>query len=287
MIRTWPPVRAARALDRARCIVPRGRLVRGPWRVPGGRLAVAPGARSVGRWPCLVRPGAWSVGRDPCDLVRDLVAELRDLVRDLVRDPWRVRPGGPRPWRVRLVAWPTVPGPRPPVPGPRPPPPGPKNGPGRVLRGLLPDFTLSVVPKTVFLFQENRPPSRKTRFGLAIFRGTNTIRSMKTTCSKCGQPNDRLPQRYCRSCHAAYARDHRPRHVDLPPEQRQRANARAYANVYQRRGKITPEPCSVCHDPVAQKHHDDYSKPLQVRWLCRKCHLTLHLGDKTLHVEPS
>lgn len=110
---------------------------------------------------------------------------------------------------------------------------------------------------------------------------------MKTTCSKCGQPNDRLPQRYCRSCHAEYARDHRPRHVDLPPEQRQRANARAYANVYQRRGKIAPEPCSVCHDPVAQKHHDDYSKPLQVRWLCRKCHLTLHLGDKTLHVEPS
>ncbi len=109
---------------------------------------------------------------------------------------------------------------------------------------------------------------------------------MKTTCSKCGQPNDRLPQRYCRACHAAYARDRRPLHRDLPDEQRQRANARAYANVYQRRGHITPEPCSVCRDPSAQKHHDDYSKPLQVRWFCRKCHLTLHLGDRTLHVEP-
>jgi hypothetical protein len=108
---------------------------------------------------------------------------------------------------------------------------------------------------------------------------------MKTTCSKCLGPNDRLPQRYCRACHAAYARDNRPRHVDLPDEQRQRSNARAYANVYQRRGKLLPEPCTVCQDPSAQKHHDDYSKPLQVTWLCRKCHLTLHLDDKHLHVE--
>ena len=109
---------------------------------------------------------------------------------------------------------------------------------------------------------------------------------MKTTCSKCGQPNDRLPQRYCRACHAAYARENRPRHVDLPDDQRIRTNARAYANVYQKRGKLLPEPCAVCHDPRAEKHHDDYSKPLQVKWLCRKCHHDLHLSDKTLHVEP-
>jgi hypothetical protein len=24
-----------------------------------------------------------------------------------------------------------------------------------------------------------------------------------------------------------------------------------------------------------------------VTWLCRKCHLDIHLGDKTLHVEQS
>ena len=106
---------------------------------------------------------------------------------------------------------------------------------------------------------------------------------MKTTCSKCGEPNDRLPQRYCRVCHAAYAREHRPRYVDLSEEQRLRARARAYANVYQRRGKLLPEPCFVCNDPCAQKHHEDYGKPLLVRWLCRACHLEQR--RLTLHVE--
>jgi hypothetical protein len=110
---------------------------------------------------------------------------------------------------------------------------------------------------------------------------------MKTTCSKCGLPNDRLPQRYCRACHAAYARARRPRHADLEPGQKQRSIARSYANVYQRRGKIAPEPCSVCRDPVARKHHEDYSRPLQITWLCRKCHQKRHSDDKLLHVKQS
>jgi hypothetical protein len=39
-----------------------------------------------------------------------------------------------------------------------------------------------------------------------------------------------------------------------------------------RRGDLTRKPCEVCGDR-AQAHHDDYSKPLVVRWLC-----TVHHG---------
>lgn len=70
-------------------------------------------------------------------------------------------------------------------------------------------------------------------------------------------------------------RANRPSYRRLTAEQRRRSNCRAYANVYQRRGKLIPQPCERCGAP-AQKHHEDYAQPLQVRWLCRRCHLALH-----------
>lgn len=71
-------------------------------------------------------------------------------------------------------------------------------------------------------------------------------------------------------------RRNRPKHSDLSEEMRLRANARSYANVYLRRGKLKKKPCERCGDPKVQMHHEDYSQPLQVKWLCRKCHLQLH-----------
>lgn len=40
-------------------------------------------------------------------------------------------------------------------------------------------------------------------------------------------------------------------------------------------GKLERKPCEVC-GATAQGHHEDYSKPLDVRWLCRKHHDELH-----------
>jgi hypothetical protein len=70
-------------------------------------------------------------------------------------------------------------------------------------------------------------------------------------------------------------RETRPKHAELPDEARAKANVRAYANHYQRLGKLVPEPCAVCGG-AAEKHHEDYSEPLKVAWLCRKHHLLHH-----------
>lgn len=43
-----------------------------------------------------------------------------------------------------------------------------------------------------------------------------------------------------------------------------------------RSGNIVKQSCEVCGDLVSFGHHDDYSKPLEVRWLCRKHHRELH-----------
>jgi hypothetical protein len=42
-----------------------------------------------------------------------------------------------------------------------------------------------------------------------------------------------------------------------------------------RSGRLVKKPCEVCGDE-AEGHHDDYSKPLEVRWLCDPHHKDHH-----------
>ena len=44
-----------------------------------------------------------------------------------------------------------------------------------------------------------------------------------------------------------------------------------------RMGKLTRKPCEVCGDYKSQAHHDDYTKPLDVMWLCPKHHGERHV----------
>lgn len=73
-------------------------------------------------------------------------------------------------------------------------------------------------------------------------------------------------------------RSNRPRHSDMEPEARKRANARAYLHVYVRLGKVKKMPCCKCGSIDAEAHHDDYDKPLEVRWFCRSHHMEVHNG---------
>lgn len=60
------------------------------------------------------------------------------------------------------------------------------------------------------------------------------------------------------------------------PEKERARSRLAYAV---RRGYVARQPCA-CGAPIAEAHHDDYSKPLDVRWLCRACHVAEHRGAK-------
>jgi ribosomal protein S27AE len=37
-------------------------------------------------------------------------------------------------------------------------------------------------------------------------------------------------------------------------------------------GRLKRQPCEVCGNAKTDAHHHDYSKPLAVQWLCRRCH---------------
>jgi hypothetical protein len=62
--------------------------------------------------------------------------------------------------------------------------------------------------------------------------------------------------------------------ADSNPEKRA---AHAQVSNATRAGKITPQPCEKCgHALNVQAHHEDYSKPLDVVWLCGICHGKRH-----------
>jgi len=93
---------------------------------------------------------------------------------------------------------------------------------------------------------------------------------------KCGSPVRSAGQRNCLACHAAYMRQHRPKYSELEPVAKKKAHTRAYAHTYLYRGHLKRQPCEDCGAEKAEMHHEDYDKPLQVRWKCRTCHLKHH-----------
>jgi len=44
--------------------------------------------------------------------------------------------------------------------------------------------------------------------------------------------------------------------------------------------KLTRMACGVCGNEKSHAHHHDYSKPLDVMWLCARCHALQHKNEK-------
>lgn len=66
------------------------------------------------------------------------------------------------------------------------------------------------------------------------------------------------------------------------PKRQERIKALGRDKVYyavrgaQRNGTLEKQPCETCGDPNTQAHHHDYSRPLDVRWLCHMHHAEEH-----------
>lgn len=71
---------------------------------------------------------------------------------------------------------------------------------------------------------------------------------------------------------AEYQRRRRARY----PEKNRARQKVAYAI---RTGKLARKPCERCGNPKAQTHHADYSRPLEVTWLCFACHRECEHGQ--------
>lgn len=52
--------------------------------------------------------------------------------------------------------------------------------------------------------------------------------------------------------------------------------ARNNLQYHVKKGNIERKPCIRCGEIKSEAHHKDYSKQLEVIWLCRKHHMELH-----------
>lgn len=52
--------------------------------------------------------------------------------------------------------------------------------------------------------------------------------------------------------------------------------ARNKLNYAIRKGRVEKENCEVCGSEKVEGHHENYDKPLEVRWLCREHHRVIH-----------
>lgn len=60
------------------------------------------------------------------------------------------------------------------------------------------------------------------------------------------------------------------------PAERHKHVARWKVNHAVASGRLVRKPCEVCGSPRSQAHHPDYSKPLDVIWLCAPHHAAEH-----------
>ena len=64
--------------------------------------------------------------------------------------------------------------------------------------------------------------------------------------------------------------------IEKIPVERQRAYAKVA--LAHDSGKLFRKPCVVCGELKSHAHHEDYSKPLDVIYLCPKHHSAVHKG---------
>lgn len=99
-------------------------------------------------------------------------------------------------------------------------------------------------------------------------RGGRRGDALRPYCKSCDRKRDRQRQKDAPERHRANQRRYSHRH----PERGAATRAVAYAI---KKGRLVRMPCEACGEK-AEAHHDDYSKPLAVRWLCRPHHMQHH-----------
>ena len=122
---------------------------------------------------------------------------------------------------------------------------------------------------------------------------TGRTKKARSGKCRCGKPFASYSKYLCSDC----ATKNRKEYLDRNPEVRLKLNekaakrrerpdekfkyhARQMVRLALRNGLLEKDVCSICGIDKVDAHHEDYTQPLKVVWLCRKHHLQLHKMEK-------
>lgn len=94
-------------------------------------------------------------------------------------------------------------------------------------------------------------------------------------------------KRYMQTEHGKAKSRERAKAAYHDPKNRLKVLARNATTNARRRGELKPQPCVDCGKSPSQAHHEDYSRPLDITWLCRDCHLVRHGKSPSIWSETS
>lgn len=104
------------------------------------------------------------------------------------------------------------------------------------------------------------------------------INGVPVICPAC----DKLTEGWCERCDYIYWL--RKEQYSFDDEYALKVRTRALTRSYIANGLLAKLPCEVCQTTKSvQAHHDDYSDPLNVRWLCVAHHAEHHKKLKTVN----
>lgn len=137
-------------------------------------------------------------------------------------------------------------------------------------------------------------PCQRVRDKANRIKNGTTLRNRTGLC-RCGKPFASYSNCYCRECASKWKREYLNKNPDkkarmnkdsllkrkADANERFKYHSRQMARNAIRSGMIQKQPCEVCGiDNDVEAHHDDYSKPLDIRWLCTKHHAEHHTNIK-------
>lgn len=135
----------------------------------------------------------------------------------------------------------------------------------------------------------------QSRCRKCAFERLSTVRDGSAKCSTCNEWKPlseftkstnafRKVRGECRACGTIRRREWRAKNRDY---ENMVARARKAVGSAVRRGELTrPTVCPVCNSSEnrIEAHHEDYSKPLEVSWLCSRCHTAVRYGKLSLPI---